>query len=39
LVNEVPGRVDGLKGSGNAVYPDVAEWIGNRLMRMANNQE
>jgi DNA (cytosine-5)-methyltransferase 1 len=36
----LPRRVDGSrsrrKGVGNAVYPDVAEWIGRRLMESVN---
>lgn len=28
----IPSRVDRIKGCGNAVVPQVAEWIGNRIM-------
>ena len=32
VANGVPARVDRLKGLGNAVVPQVVEWIGRRIM-------
>lgn len=34
VANGVPSRVDRLKGLGNAVVPQVAEWIGRRIMEL-----
>jgi len=34
-VHGIPGRVDRIRALGNAVYPDVAEWIGRRIMEAA----
>jgi DNA (cytosine-5)-methyltransferase 1 len=34
VADGVPARVDRLKGLGNAVVPQIAEWIGNRIVML-----
>jgi DNA (cytosine-5)-methyltransferase 1 len=36
VVNGVPNRVDRLKQLGNAIVPQVAEWIGRRIIELDN---
>jgi DNA (cytosine-5)-methyltransferase 1 len=36
VANGIPGRVDRLHALGNAVVPQVAEWIGRRIMETHN---
>ncbi|MEL7264935.1 MAG: DNA cytosine methyltransferase [Planctomycetota bacterium] len=38
VANGIPSRVDRLRGLGNAVVPQIAEWIGRRIMRLENEQ-
>jgi DNA (cytosine-5)-methyltransferase 1 len=35
VANGIPNRVDRLRGLGNAVVPQVSEWIGRRIMEAA----
>jgi len=35
----VPGVVDRIRGYGNAVVPDIAEWIGRRIVAAANDAD
>ena len=37
--NGVPGELDAIGRFGNAVVPQVAEWIGRRLIEFAEEEE
>jgi DNA (cytosine-5)-methyltransferase 1 len=32
VANGIPGRVDRLRGLGNAIVPQIAEWIARRIV-------
>jgi site-specific DNA-cytosine methylase len=32
VVNGIPNRMDRLKGIGNAIVPQIAQWIGYRIL-------
>lgn len=39
VANGVPDRMDRLRGLGNAVVPQIAEWIGGRIVEFVDAQE
>lgn len=39
VAHGIPARVDRLRGLGNSVVPQVAEWIGTRVAKIVNGEE
>jgi DNA (cytosine-5)-methyltransferase 1 len=35
VAHGIPNRVDRLRGLGNAIVPQIAEWIGRQIMKVA----
>jgi hypothetical protein len=39
VVDGVPNRMDRLKGLGNAIVPQIAEWIGLRIIDITERNQ